>query len=63
MTSNPAECFVYITLPGDVSAVTAGKFVLEETRQGDPLGRFVCVLYLPEVERPNATVTLHWQVR
>ena len=41
MTSNPAECFVYITLPGDVSAVTAGKFVLEETRQGDPLGRFV----------------------
>jgi len=41
MTSNPAECFVYITLTGDVSAVTAGKFVLEETRQGDPLGRFV----------------------
>ena len=41
MTSNPVECFVYITLPGDVSAVTAGKFVLEETRQGDPLGRFV----------------------
>ena len=41
MTSNPAECFVYITLPGDVSAITAGKFVLEETRQGDPLGRFV----------------------
>lgn len=41
MTSNPAECFVYITLPGDTSAVTAGKFVLEETRQGDPLGRFV----------------------
>ena len=41
MTSNPAECFVYITLPGGVSAVTAGKFVLEETRQGDPLGRFV----------------------
>jgi serine/threonine-protein kinase HipA len=24
-----------------VAAVTAGKFVLEETRQGDPLGRFV----------------------
>jgi serine/threonine-protein kinase HipA len=41
MTSNSAECFVYITLPEDVSAVTAGKFVLEETRQGDPLGRFV----------------------
>lgn len=41
MTSNPAECFVYITPPGDVLAVTAGKFVLEEIRKGDPLGRFV----------------------
>lgn len=42
MTSNPvSECFVYITLPGDVSAVTAGKFVLGNNRMGDPLGRFV----------------------
>jgi serine/threonine-protein kinase HipA len=42
MTSNPAsECFVYITLPGATSAVTAGRFVLEKTRAGDPLGRFV----------------------
>jgi serine/threonine-protein kinase HipA len=37
----PRECFVYITLPGKVSAVTAGKFVLDQTRSGDPLGRFV----------------------
>jgi len=42
MTSNsPRECFVYITLPGKVSAVTAGKFVLDQTSSGDPLGRFV----------------------
>ena len=42
MTSSTArECFVYITLPGAISAVTAGRFVLETTRTGDPLGRFV----------------------
>jgi len=42
MTSNsPRECFVYITLPGKVSAVTAGKFVLDQISSGDPLGRFV----------------------
>jgi len=42
MTSSTArECFVYITLPGSISAVTAGRFVLETTRTGDPLGRFV----------------------
>lgn len=42
MTSNPAsECYVYITLPGSVKAVTAGKFVLGTTRTGAPLGRFV----------------------
>jgi serine/threonine-protein kinase HipA len=42
MSSNsPQECFVYITLPGKVSAVTAGKFVLEPTSPGGPLGRFV----------------------
>lgn len=35
------ECFVYITLPGKVSATTAGKFVLDQTRSGVPLGRFV----------------------
>jgi serine/threonine-protein kinase HipA len=42
MTSNSAhECFVYITLPGAVSAVTVGKFVLSTTGPGVPLGRFV----------------------
>jgi serine/threonine-protein kinase HipA len=42
MTSkHPTECFVYITLPGARAAITAGKFVLEETRAGDPIGRFV----------------------
>jgi serine/threonine-protein kinase HipA len=42
MSSNsPRECFVYITLPGKVSAITAGKFVLGQTGSGAPLGRFV----------------------
>ena len=42
MSSNsPRECFVYITLPGKVSAMTAGKFVLDQTDSGTPLGRFV----------------------
>jgi serine/threonine-protein kinase HipA len=41
MTSKPPACFVYITLPGATSAVTAGKFVLDRNRAGDPLGRFV----------------------
>ena len=42
MSSNPRrECFVYITLPGKTSAVTAGRFVLEQTDSGAPFGRFV----------------------
>ncbi len=42
MTSNSArECYVYITLPGAVSPITAGKFVLDQTRLGVPFGRFV----------------------
>jgi serine/threonine-protein kinase HipA len=36
-----SDCFVYITLPGEVSAVTAGRFVLEKNVRGDALGRFV----------------------
>ena len=37
MSSNSArECFVYITLPGKTSAVTAGKFVLDQTDSGTP---------------------------
>ncbi len=43
MTSrdSSAECYVYITLPGQIAAVTAGRFVLEKTARGDALGRFV----------------------
>ncbi len=39
MTSK--ECFVYITLPDTIAPITAGKFVLEEDRRGNPMGRFV----------------------
>jgi serine/threonine-protein kinase HipA len=35
------ECFVYITLSGEVSAVTAGKFVRTQDARGDALGRFI----------------------
>jgi len=43
MNSNKplSECFVYITLPGEVQAVTAGRFELAKNRHGVPLGRFV----------------------
>jgi serine/threonine-protein kinase HipA len=42
MTSNgAAECFVYITLPGAVSAVTAGRFVIDTDPRGILMGRFV----------------------
>jgi serine/threonine-protein kinase HipA len=40
MTSD-TECYVYITLPGQTEFVTAGKFSLEEDRQGTSVGRFV----------------------
>jgi serine/threonine-protein kinase HipA len=41
-SSAPAtECFVYITLPGETSAVTAGKFVSSKNARGDALGQFV----------------------
>ena len=43
MTSNGSatECFVYITLPGQTQAVTAGRFVLTADRRRLALGRFV----------------------
>jgi serine/threonine-protein kinase HipA len=43
MTSkaSSSECFVYITLPGQVTATTAGKFVLTQDARGDAVGRFV----------------------
>jgi serine/threonine-protein kinase HipA len=37
----PSECFVYITLPREVTPVTAGRFALQIGRRGVPLGRFV----------------------
>jgi serine/threonine-protein kinase HipA len=36
-----AACFVYITLPSNTSAVTAGRFLLTADRRGTALGRFV----------------------
>lgn len=39
--ASAAECFVYITLPGETSAVTAGKFVLSQNARNDALGQFV----------------------
>ena len=39
--ASSSECFVYITLPGQVSLVTAGRFVLDKNARGDAIGRFV----------------------
>jgi len=36
-----SECFVYITLPGTTEPVTAARFEVSTTANGDPLGRFV----------------------
>lgn len=41
MTSDAQECYVYITLPGSVEPVTAGRFELQTDRTGTPVGRFV----------------------
>jgi serine/threonine-protein kinase HipA len=48
----PAECFVYITLPGRTDPVTAGRFALSVDRRGTPEGRFV--YGRSYLERPNA---------
>lgn len=48
----PAECFVYITLPGQTEPVTAGRFALSVDRRGAPEGRFV--YGRSYLERPNA---------
>jgi serine/threonine-protein kinase HipA len=40
MTSNN-ECFVYITLPGQTSFTTAGRFAMDKTPQGQPRGKFI----------------------
>jgi serine/threonine-protein kinase HipA len=53
MTSEPpSECYVYITLPGDTTPVTAGRFALAVDRRGVPEGRFV--YGRSYLERPNA---------
>jgi len=41
MTSDQGECFVYITLPGELHPVTAGRYVLTANRRGESIGRFV----------------------
>src|SRR5688572_25749599 len=52
MTSKREPCFVYLWLPGETAAVTAGKYELAVDRRGAPLGRFVYgKTYL---ERPDA---------
>ncbi len=40
MTSE-GECYVYVVLPGETGFVTAGRFRVEETRDGAAIGRFV----------------------
>jgi len=75
MTSRPApsSCFVYIALPGQSELVTAARFELATTRQGEPLGRLVYgksylarsdavplePLELPLLERTFETTQLH----
>src|ERR1700716_3065582 len=36
-----SEVFVYLTLPGQTSSVTAGRFALDTNRQGNSVGRFI----------------------
>ncbi len=38
---SPSSCFVYVTLPGQTEPVTAARFELSTSRQGEPLGRLV----------------------
>jgi serine/threonine-protein kinase HipA len=40
-SESAVECYVYITLPGQTEAVTAGRFELTKDRSGNALGRFV----------------------
>ena len=50
--SGAAECFVYMTLPGETEPVTAGRFALTTSRQGVATGRFV--YGRSYLARPNA---------
>ena len=40
-SSGPNECYVYMTLPGQTSPVTAGRFQINTDRHGVSVGRFV----------------------
>ena len=40
MTSD-RECYVYVVPPGETAFVTAGRFRLKETREGNTLGEFI----------------------
>lgn len=40
MTSE-RECYVYIVLPGETEFVTAARFTIEHTRDGEPIGTFI----------------------
>jgi serine/threonine-protein kinase HipA len=54
MTSElrPTECYVYITLPGETEAVTAGRYALTTDTRGTAIGRFVYGRsYLERVDR------------
>jgi len=46
------ECYVYISLPEQTQAVTAGRFVLTTDKFGAPLGRFIYGKHY--LERPDA---------
>ncbi len=39
--TSPSECYVYMTLPGQTTPVTAGRFTLSINRQGVSIGRFI----------------------
>lgn len=39
--ANSTDCFVYIQLPGTVELVACGRFEIQHTRAGVPIGRFV----------------------
>jgi serine/threonine-protein kinase HipA len=40
-SESKSECFVYMTLPGEVESVTAGRFALTKDRRANSIGRFV----------------------
>lgn len=66
-----SECFVYVTLPGQEAAVTAGRFALDAGRDGVPVGRFVYgrrylerddAVELDPVEHALLAGDRHWQL-